>query len=419
MNALRGIGAEGFLARYEGLKERLPGDPAAREAAAAVLRRGFPGQRVDAWKYTSLRPVAEARFHEALTEAGDHIAPLALPHLGALADRSRIVLAAGRLREDLSILPEGFSRFADAPGLAAAAEDDVVGTLNTVLAEDGAILHVPAGVDAGTVLLIHLGADLYGTAAAFHPRHAVRLGADARLTLVEISVGDGVYLHNPVLTADIGAGARLAHYRLQAEAEGAFHLASVRARIEARGSYDSFTLTLGAGLSRSEIHAVLEGEHGHAALNAAQLLRGRQHGDFTTVVRHAAPTGASRQTVKNVLAGHARGVFQGKIEVARAAQKTDGYQMNQALLLSRDAEIDVKPQLEIYADDVKCSHGATVGELDAEQLFYMISRGIPAAEARGMLVRAFLAEALDMVTDDAVRGVFEDRVAAWWEGQAA
>ena len=137
------------------------------------------------------------------------------------------------------------------------------------------------------------------------------------------------------------------------------------------------------------------------------------------VVRHDAPHGTSRQTVKNVLAGRSRGVFQGRIEVARHAQKTDGYQMNQALLLSPDAEIDTKPELEIFADDVKCSHGATVGELDAEQLFYLRSRGIPDAEARSILVRAFLAEALDAVSHDAARAVLEAAVEGWWERQAA
>ncbi len=137
------------------------------------------------------------------------------------------------------------------------------------------------------------------------------------------------------------------------------------------------------------------------------------------MVSHDAPNCASRQTVKNVLAGRSRGVFQGRIEVARIAQKTDGYQMNQALLLSPDAEIDSKPELEIFADDVKCSHGATVGELDADQLFYLRARGISEAEARAMLVRAFLAESLDLVQHDGVRSVLDARVSSWWEKQAA
>jgi Fe-S cluster assembly protein SufD len=162
----------------------------------------------------------------------------------------------------------------------------------------------------------------------------------------------------------------------------------------------------------------LTGEKGITHLNGAQLLRGVQHADFTTVVRHQAPCCASRQTVKNVLAGRSHGVFQGRIEVARHAQKTDGYQMNQALLLSPDAEIDTKPELEIFADDVKCSHGATVGELDADQMFYLRSRGIPDAEARSILVRAFLAEALDAVSNETVREVLEQAVEGWWEKQA-
>ena len=189
--------------------------------------------------------------------------------------------------------------------------------------------------------------------------------------------------------------------------------------IAERGTYDSFTLNLGARMARTEVHARLAGPGATTHLNGAQLLSGTQHADFTTVVRHDAPHGTSRQTVKNVLAGRSRGVFQGRIEVARHAQKTDGYQMSQSLLLSPDAEIDTKPELEIFADDVKCSHGATVGELDAEQLFYLRSRGIPDAEARSMLVRAFLAEALDAVTHEAARAVLESAVEGWWQRQAA
>ena len=180
------------------------------------------------------------------------------------------------------------------------------------------------------------------------------------------------------------------------------------------GTYDSFALILGAKLARMEVHARLAGPNAAAHLNAAQLLGASQHADFTTIVRHDAPNTASRQTVKNVLTGRSRGVFQGKIEVARVAQKTDGYQMNQALLLSANAEMDSKPQLEIYADDVKCSHGATVGALDADQLFYLRSRGVPEAEARAILVRAFLSEALDSISHEGARAAMEAAIAAWW-----
>jgi Fe-S cluster assembly protein SufD len=247
----------------------------------------------------------------------------------------------------------------------------------------------------------------------------VTLGRGARLTLIEASTGEGAYLNNPVFSVSIGDDATLTHLRIQRESPDAIHLSTLYAEVGAHGTYDSFLLTLGGRLARIEVHAHLAGTGAAAHLNAAQLLGGVQHADFTTVVGHDAPATVSRQTVKNVLTDRSRGVFQGKIEVSRIAQKTDGYQMNQALLLSPDAEIDSKPQLEIYADDVKCSHGATVGELDPEQIFYLRSRGIPEAEARSMLVRAFLNEALDPIAHDEARVAMEAMIATWWEGRPA
>jgi Fe-S cluster assembly protein SufD len=341
-----------------------------------------------------------------------------LPDLGALDSLPRLVFVQGRLREDLSVLSDllPLGSFAKRPqfgDLANAARERMV-ALNTMLTEDGAIIDVGPGIDAGTLLIVSLGGDIHGTPIAFHPRHAIRLGEGARLTMIEIATGLGAYLHNPVSEIRIAGGASLTHVRLQDESHSAFHLATIYADIGAGAIYDSFTLTTGARLARCEIHARLSGRDAHVAVNAAQLLRGTQHADFSTIVSHDAPNGASRQTVKNVLAERSRGVFQGKIEVARAAQKTDGYQMNQALLLSPHAEIDCKPQLEIYADDVKCSHGATVGELDAEQLFYLVSRGIPKAEAEAMLVKAFLAESLDMIPHEGARALLDDVMQRWW-----
>jgi Fe-S cluster assembly protein SufD len=243
----------------------------------------------------------------------------------------------------------------------------------------------------------------------------VRLGAGAKLALVEVSSGSGGYFHAPLFEVEVEAGAALQHVRVQREAPEAFHLARIQAVIGAGATYDAFTLGLGARLARTELRARLAGAGATVHLNAAQLLGGTQHGDVATIVRHDAPGCASRQTVKNVLAERSRGVFAGRIEVARIAQKTDGYQMSQALLLSPDAEVDVKPELEIYADDVKCSHGATVGELDADALFYLRSRGLPQAEARGILVRAFLADALDQVAVESARPLLDAAVDAAWE----
>ena len=413
-------GAAAFLSRYEGLRERLPGDSAIRQAGAAAFRaRGLPGMRDEAWHYTSLRPLAETRFAEPLTPVADCGKLMArLPQI----DVPRLVFVDGRFRDQLSVVPSLASVRVGGPAygtLADPAREQMV-ALNAMLAEDGAAVEIAAGADGGTLVLASLGTS--GTVdrpVAFHPRHAVRIGAGARLTLIEVAIGEGAYLHNPVLEITVGAGATLTHLRLQDESRAAFHVSTVYADVAARGTYDSFALTLGARLARLEVHARLAASGAAVHLNAAQLLGGTQHGDFTTVITHAAASCASRQTVKNVLTGRARGVFQGKIEVARDAQKTDGYQMNQALLLSPEAEVDSKPQLEIYADDVKCSHGATVGELDAEQMFYLRSRGIAEADARAMLVRAFLAEALDPIVHDAGRAALEASVDRWWETEAA
>ena len=415
MTASVASGAAGFLARYDALKAQLPGDAGLRAAAAAAFAEaGLPGatqrRRPEAWKYTALRPLADMRFQSAV--APDVSGLLARAPLLAAP---RIVFVDGAFRADLSTPPAGFARFADRPdfGTLAWPDREPLVMLNTMLAADGAILDVTA--DAGIVHLISIGTG----ETAFHPRHAIRVAGGARLTLLETCIGSGAYLHNPVTEVHVGGGGVVTHVRLQDESAKAFHLSTVYVSVADGGTYDSFTLALGGQIARNEVHARLLAPGAIAHLNGVQLLDGTRHADFTTVVRHEAPNGTSRQTVKNVLAGRSRAVFQGRIEVARAAQKTDGYQMNQALLLSPDAEIDSKPELEIFADDVKCSHGATVGELDAEQLFYLRSRGIPDAEARSMLVRAFLAEAIDVVADATIRTILEDRVAGWWERQAA
>jgi Fe-S cluster assembly protein SufD len=397
--------AGAFLARYEARAE----PDAARAQAADLFRTGgLPGPREEPWHYTTLRPLADAVFDTPHTDASDLLARL--PGIAA----PRLVFVQGRFCPGFSVLPAGITVRTGAPAwgtLARPALEKLV-ALNSMLAEDGADIEVADGVDGGTLVLASLA-----SGGAFHPRHAIRLGRSARLTLIEVNLGTGTYLNNPVFSVSVAEDAILTHLRQQTEAPDAFHLSTLYAEIAARGTYDGFLLTLGARLARMEVHARLAGEKAVAHLNAAQLLGGSQHADFTTVVTHDAPATTSRQTVKNVLTGRARGVFQGKIQVSRIAQKTDGYQMNQALLLSAEAEIDSKPQLEIYADDVKCSHGATVGELDADQLFYLRSRGVPEAEARSILVRAFLDEALDPIAHEGAREAMEGMIAAWWDGQ--
>ena len=421
MSAALQSGAQAFLSRYQGLRERLPGDRLIREDAARAFRQsGLPGPRNEAWKYTSLRPLAEARFQEPLIALADCEKLLArLPPI----DAPRLILVDGHRRADLSSVPErvkvyGFAQTPDF-GRLPKPEREPLTALNTMLAEDGAVIRVPDGVDAGTIMLASIGTAPPGRPVAFHPRHVIRLGRGARLTLIEVAIGHDVYFHNAVAEIGVSQDASLTHIRLQEEADRALHVSTIYVDVAEHGTYDAFVLNLGARLARTEFHARLGGPGGVAHLSGAQLLRGAQHADFTSVVSHDAPNCTSRQTVKNVLTGRSRGVFQARIEVARGAQKTDGYQMNQALLLSPEAEIDSKPELEIFADDVKCSHGATVGELDADQLFYLRSRGVPEREARAILVRAFLADALDPIAHEEARAALEAAVERWWERQAA
>ncbi len=360
----------------------------------------LPTRKLEAFRYTDLRAIAAMSFAEP---APGHV-PASLADLGV----PRLVFLNGFFAEAAST-PFEFAR----PFVPVEETSELpLVLINAEQAKYGFTFDIPDGVDAGVVLVIsHAAANI---PFAFHPRHRVMLGAGAKLTIIEIAQGEGVYWHNPVTDITLGENAVLGHYRLQNESTQAFHLATIRARIAENAAYECFTGTLGARISRTEIRAALTGVKAHTHINAAQLLGGTQHGDFTTVVNHQAPEGTSRQTVKSVLSDTARGVFQGRIEVDRAAQKTDGYQMNQALLLSPGAEMDIKPELQIFADDVKCSHGATIGALDEEQIFYLRSRGIPEEQARAMLIRAFLDEALEPVTHEAARGLFEAAIENWW-----
>lgn len=375
-------------------------------ALGALHRVGLPDRRVEEWKYTSLRFLAETPF--AAPPAGYNAAwvQAELRRLGlsagAGADLPRLVFVNGRYVPEVSQLPTEatvtFFSQTGSFGTLACPERDALTALNTALAEDGAQITVPAGVDAGHVVLVSLGqAD---SPISFHPRHSVQVAEGGKLRLTCVQAGQGRYLHNPVLELSVAAQAELTHVTIQTESDEAASLATFYAQIEERGTYNSFVLGLGAALARHEVHAALKAPHAQVHVNGAQRLRGTQHGDISSVITHAAPDCISRQTVRNVLDGQARGVFQGKVLVERIAQKTDGYQMNQALLLSEQAEIDAKPELEIYADDVKCSHGATVGALDDDQMFYLQSRGVPEAEARHILIHAFLEEALDLIADE-------------------
>ncbi len=429
--------AENFSARYRDLAARLPGPAEPRRRAASWFdARGLPDTHDEDWRFTNLRPLTGLVFSrpEVPPEVSGAAAASLLARLPPTA-APLLVFANGRLDAALSRLPADgpgaapggakVAFFAAAPRFgspggsgsdhAPAAEIEPLIALNTMFAEDGADIVIPDGADGGTLVLVHLGIGNAEHPPALHPRHALQLAERARLTLIEIALGDGVYLHNPVLEATLARGATLTHLLLQHESSTAFHLASRHLTLGPESSYAGFALNRGSRLARSEWHATLAGAGARFAFDAAQILGAEQLADITTIVRHAAPGASSRQTVRNVLTGRAHGVFQGRIAVDRIAQKTDGYQMNKALLLSEEAQINSKPELEIFADDVKCSHGATVGALDPDQLFYLQSRGVPKQEARAILVEAFLAEMLEAVPHEWGRSVLEAAVRSWWQ----
>ncbi|MDD2876422.1 MAG: Fe-S cluster assembly protein SufD [Acidiphilium sp.] len=380
--------------------------PAQRRVNAVERFRaqGWPTRADEAWHYTDLR--GRLKNFEFALPIGTGNAFGMMP----VTSSPCVTFANGRYAETHSttlsfVTPHGGDVACEA------GSDLPMVAVNAAIATGGALFNVPNDVDAGTVFLVSL-ADA-ANQLAIASRHRISVGVGASLTLIEISRGMGEYLHNSVIEIVLAKGAMLRHYRMQDEAADAVHVTTIFVDIAADAKYESFILNYGARLSRNEVHVSLAGAGGEVSLGAAQLLSGMQHGDITTIITHDAPHCASRQTVKSVLGGAARGVFQGRIKVARAAQKTDGYQMNQALLLSPDAEIDCKPELEIFADDVKCSHGATIGALDPEQMFYLRSRGIPEEQARVILIRAFLDGALESVADQQARAVFENAIEAW------
>ncbi|QDH16217.1 Fe-S cluster assembly protein SufD [Swingsia samuiensis] len=364
-----------------------------------LFKTTLPTRKVEAWHYTSLRSVDDIKWHEAEAIPAEQVSAL-LESLSLPQTKSRIVFANGRRQEQYSHQSDqiksnaGFSF----PVL----KQNFTALLNESLGTEGVTLTVPAGVDAGTLALVSL---TQGAHISTHLHHKIVLEEGASLKLFDIHVGEGSYLTNPRFDIVVKENAHLHHVKIQKESPESTHLGIVSVQVEERGNYDSFTLNKGGHLARHEVVAVLNGRHASVHVNGIQVVDGTRLNDLTSMIHHAAPDCNSRQTVKTVLSESGQGVFQGKILVDQVAQKTDGYQMNQALLLSEKAQINSKPELEIYADDVKCSHGATVGALDDEQLFYLRSRGIPEAQAREILVQAFLIDALDLVADEEIREV--------------
>jgi len=432
-------GGSAYLARYAGERVRLDASASSwlaswRGAGAEAFRAsGFPTLKSEAWRFTPLHALIDGEFSVDAPAAPIDKARLKGVTFGREA-ANRLVFVNGRLRGDLSSvgrLPPGIEllSFAEAlksrpqlvephlgkaPGLAG----HPFAALNAAFAADGFVLHLaPEARSEAPIEILWLGSGA-DKPPVYHPRNLVIAGHGAHATVIEHHVGlcIGSYFSDSVTEIALGAGALLRHCKVQDESREAFHVATTGAHLAEAAHYDSFVFSIGGRLARNEIHVALDGRRAHCRLNGAYLGRGEQIVDHTTVIDHISPETSSKELYKGVLDGRARGVFQGRITVRPNAQKTDGQQMNRALLLSDKAEINSKPELEISADDVKCSHGATAGELDDVSLFYLRSRGIPEAEARRLLVEAFLNEVIDSVALAGMRLTLEHNIARWMAG---
>jgi Fe-S cluster assembly protein SufD len=394
-------------------------------------RSGLPHRRIEAWHYTDLRQLMGHAAAPACAPAAAAVAALIAEERPNRDGRSepRLFLYDGHFIEaasDLALLASGLSvrNLADVlEGLDVASAAALLGTgedpalaLNLALITGGCVVDVAAGsrIEQPLHLVSIIGDD---AVHAIYPRVVVRLGAGSSLTLVETVHGQraGAHQRNHVLTVRLGEEARLAHVARQTlDNPASLNLSSLLVSLSAKADFASFALVAAGGLSRRQAFVRFEGTHARAQLAGVSLLEGRQHADTTLLVEHVAGHCESREFFRHVLADEAVGVFQGKVVVKPAAQKTDGAMKSQTLLLGDGASMNNKPELEIFADDVVCGHGATIGQLDADQLFYLMARGLPRAQAEGLLLQAFAAEAIERVAEPRLRAELEAAAQAWF-----
>ncbi len=426
--------AESALANtFAEARGRLPGDRevAAQRASAfdVFAKQGLPHRRIEEWKYTDLR--ALMREAKPLPSPPDAAAKARARTAGAMlgdVEARRLTFVDGVFvpeLSDLENLESGLSIGSLADALAAgdpavvthlgkiAPAGDVAVALNTALMGDGAVIHIGGGATIGRPL--HLCFVASQKPAATFVRSLVTVAPGARVMLIESHEGPAGsdYQVNSALELIVGERAHIDHVKIIADGADALHVSTLAAAVAARARFNTFSFTMGGAVVRNQMFLNFDGEDTVAGIRGASLLGGRQHADTTLSVNHVARGCQSREVFKSVLDGEAHGVFQGRIVVRRGAQKTDAKMMTQALLLSERAEADNKPELEIYADDVQCGHGATAGALDDELKFYLMARGIPAAEAESLLIRAFLGEAVEGIEHAGLREALMDSVVAW------
>ena len=392
-----------------------------RAGIDAFSRSGFPTPRNEHWKYTNVSPIEKRSFDLAAPSSrtapaggpGDHVpkgcASPCLVFVDGRVDRERSnvrTLPPGVRIEDLTRVVEHDSGFLEGRlGRIVSPEKTAFTALNAAFMDAGAVVRVAPDTDAGAPVHLVFVSGSPECERAYWPRIVIAAGARSRIAVVEHFVGrdDTVYLDNVVTEIEVAEGASVEHHKVQRASAGAYHVAALQAKLAAGASFQSWAVSLGARLSRHDIDVTLDHEHARCSLDGLYVANGRQHVDFHTNVEHVAPRCESHEYYKGIAGGRGRGVFNGRVHVHPDAQKTEAHQTNRNLLLSRNAEIDTKPQLEIHADDVKCSHGATIGQLDEQMLFYLRARGIPESAARGMLTYGFARDVVDRIARPELR----------------
>jgi Fe-S cluster assembly protein SufD len=367
-----------------------------RDAYAAV---GLPTGRMERFKYTN---IADAVKNMQLSFDSANVTP------------------SGCTEFLTPIMDASFPSWARAWAERAPVGAETYGDMNlwhavNAYLRDGFALDVPANTTEREPLHITINGH---DGAYIVPRTFLRIGANAEFTIIEHHHGEGAYWNNRVTQIHLEKGARLRHYRIQENSDKAVYTQNTHVTLDRDATYEAFNLTKGAAFSRNQIHVELQGENAEARLGGVNLMKGTQFADTTITIEHQAPHCRSNQTYKSILDDKSHGVFQGKVHVHRPAQKTDGYQLSNTLLLSPQAQMDTKPELEIYADDVKCSHGATTGRLDLEPLFYLRTRGLSEAQAKFLLMQAYLGPALDEIRDEKAHEEFSEIAVKWLEKQS-
>jgi Fe-S cluster assembly protein SufD len=399
----------------------------ARDSAMAQFERlGFPTTKLEQWRFTSVAPIADRTFplaKDGLAEARQHTQTLSTPIAHAVCVNGRFAPQFSQLDK----LPKGVqllgleAAIASHPALLepylaklSLTESNAFTSLNTAFLRDGIVLIIPARAVVEQPIELTFASIAESGGSVSHPRLLVVAGESSQATILERYVGKGGAFTNAVGEVWLGANAVVDHYKLQEEPAEAFHIASMFLHCSRSCTFSSHSLTFGGALVRNDVVATLAGEGIDCTLNGLYVGRGAQLIDNHTTIDHAMPHCGSHEIYKGILADRSRAVFNGKIIVRPDAQKTDAKQTNKALLLSDDANINSKPELEIFANDVKCTHGAAIGQLDDAAMFYLRSRGLGVADARAMLVHAFAGDILNRVkiapVRDHVEGILTARL---------